>query len=118
MSPRQWIGAAVIAMALPLVVSFASTVARPKADGPWLEPARAATSCMLPPDVMRQEHPRYLKDLRDEVVRDGRRQLLGGPSPRGIGSCSGCHQHKDRFCDRCHEQASVKPDCFECHDYD
>ena len=31
--------------------------------------------------------------------------------------CGRCHTSRERFCDRCHDAASVKLDCFGCHYY-
>jgi hypothetical protein len=99
---------------LYVVLGFA---ARPAAAPAWLEPARPGTSCILPAPVMRYEHMRHLKRLRDQVMREGRRAELTGAAPQGLGSCRDCHAHRERFCDRCHERASVRLDCFRCHAY-
>lgn len=80
---------------------------------PWLEPARAQTTCILPREQMRYQHMTHLKALRDRVVRDGQRGL----QPQGLAACQGCHASRERFCDRCHEQAGVTLDCFGCHGY-
>ena len=61
---------------------------------------------------MRYEHWEYLKTVREEIVRCGKRD--GTP---GLGTCQDCHKSNERFCNRCHAAASVKPDCFDCHDY-
>ena len=31
------------------------------------------------------------------------------------GVCVKCHSNKERFCDRCHDYAGVKPTCWNCH---
>jgi hypothetical protein len=60
---------------------------------------------------------RHLKKLRDQVMREGRRDEITGVGAQGLGSCRGCHATRERFCDRCHDQASVRLDCFGCHVY-
>lgn len=112
MSHRRLIAIALGCMGLPLLYAVISFAARPERK-PWLEPAKPGTTCVLPRERMRAEHMGYLKALRDEVVRTGRRDRVG----QGITSCRGCHTDRAQFCDRCHDQASVVPGCFGCHLY-
>jgi hypothetical protein len=114
---RPWLVGSLVLMGVPLLYSIVSFAARPSAAEPWLEPARAGTRCIQEPALMRFEHRHYLLGLRDQVVRTGDRSALGPEAPRGIGSCSGCHLHRDRFCDRCHERVSLTLECFDCHKY-
>lgn len=114
---RRSAGLALILMALPLLCAVVGFAARPTAQTPWLEPARAQTTCILPREQMRYQHMTHLKALRDRVVRQGMRAELTGAQPQGISSCRNCHAQRERFCDRCHEQAGVSPDCFGCHAY-
>jgi hypothetical protein len=60
---------------------------------------------------MRFHHWQLLREVREEVVRSGRRGDLG------LKRCSECHVSRVRFCDRCHEAATVRPDCWGCHYY-
>ena len=30
-------------------------------------------------------------------------------------TCLDCHSNKTEFCDRCHDYASVRPYCWDCH---
>ena len=114
---RRAIVAALLLMAVPLLYAVLTFAARPEAKVPWLEPAARNTTCILPKASMRYEHMQHLKRLRDEAVRAGNRMGLTGDRPQGISSCRGCHAHREQFCDRCHLQASVRPDCFDCHAY-
>ncbi len=114
---RRLLVAALVLMAVPLVYAVIALAARPKPAVPALEPARANTTCILPQARMRYEHMKYLKGRRDEVLRDGKAAALMGAEPRGFGSCRSCHAHREQFCDRCHERASVRLDCFGCHTY-
>ena len=113
MSRRRSVVLALLALAVPLLVAVVGFAARPPAQVPWLEPARAPTTCILPREEMRYQHMTYLKALRDRVVRAGVR----GTQSQGLGACQGCHAHREQFCNRCHAQAGVVPDCFGCHAY-
>ncbi len=114
---RGLIVGALVLMAAPLLCAVLGYAARPAPAPVWLEPARPGTSCVLPAADVRHEHMRHLKKLRDEVMRDGRRASVTGAGAQGLGTCQGCHTHRERFCDRCHDQASVRLDCFGCHAY-
>lgn len=115
--PRGSIVLALAVMTLPMIFTLVGFAARPSPSTPWLEPARARTTCILPREEMRYQHMTHLKALRDRVVRQGDRSALIGARPAGITSCKGCHAHREQFCDRCHQQAGVSPDCFACHPY-
>lgn len=81
--------------------------------------ADAGTECVLPAVEMRDKHMQVLNQWRDEVLRDGERVSItvGGKEYRkGLQmACMQCHTNKEEFCDRCHEYASVKPYCWDCH---
>ena len=114
---RRTIVAALVLMAVPLLYTVLTFAARPAPGQPWLEPPRANTTCVLPRERMRYDHMKYLKTVRDQVMRTGRREQVSGEHAQGIGSCRGCHAHRELFCDRCHERSSVRLDCFGCHAY-
>jgi hypothetical protein len=109
--PRRIIRVAAVALAVPAFFAVVGFAARPAAPTVWLEPARAQTTCLLPREQMRYQHMTHLKALRDRVVRAGDRSA----QPQGLASCQGCHASRERFCDRCHDQAGVTLDCFGCH---
>lgn len=85
-------------------------------------PRGKGTSCVAPTEMMRKNHMDYLLHQRDLTVRNGvrteRYSLVG---------CVQCHVQKNdhgnfiavdapgQFCQSCHDFASVKLDCFECH---
>jgi hypothetical protein len=86
---------------------------------PVLEPARAGTQCVEPPDVMRRNHMRFLKHQRDETVHGGVRG-----AKHSLKGCVDCHAGRNTasvaaapgdFCVSCHTYAAVRIDCFECH---
>ena len=68
-------------------------------------------NCVLDSTEMRYYHMDLLKDVREDVIRDG---LKGGITLSG---CGDCHVNRVLFCDRCHDAASVNLDCFHCHFY-
>jgi len=60
-----------------------------------------------------------LNEWRDDVLRDGDRVAItvdGKEYRKGLQvACMQCHTNKEKFCDSCHEYASVKPNCWDCH---
>ncbi len=87
-------------------------------DAPPLAKSRVPIACVAPPDEMRASHMKLLAEWRDLVVRQGVRRVTM-PDARTwkvslSGTCLDCHE-KAKFCDRCHEYAAVKPDCWSCH---
>lgn len=79
----------------------------------------AGTECVYPKAEMRDKHMFVLDEWRDEVLREGDRSevVIGGKKFRkGLQmACLSCHVNKEEFCDTCHEYASVKPYCWDCH---
>jgi len=114
---RRAIAVSLALMAVPLLYAVFTFAAWPSPQRPWLEPPVASTTCVLPKERMRYEHMRYLKSLRDQVLRQGNREHIAGARAQGLSSCRSCHAHREQFCDRCHERASVRLDCFGCHAY-
>ncbi len=75
--------------------------------------------CVEDTAFMRANHMKLLATWRDDVVRDGKR-FYTATDGRTVemsltGSCLKCHSNKERFCDRCHDYAGVKPTCWNCH---
>lgn len=68
--------------------------------------------CVRDADWMRRNHMDFLKDKREETVREGIYV-----KSESFQSCASCHPSRERFCDRCHAYVSVAPNCFECHQY-
>jgi hypothetical protein len=97
--------------------------------GPPEAPDSKYRECIRPTKYMREHHWELLKGLREKVVRDGIRGDLVAVETisqgetetikveQSLDGCWRCHQSKVRFCDRCHNAASVRPDCFGCHYY-
>jgi hypothetical protein len=106
--------AVVVIILLPLVYSIVSAVIAGDEDAsqPFLErPDPKHTECVRDTEYMRFHHWELLSRIRDEVVRHGIRGELG------FNSCRECHISRETFCNRCHDAASVIPDCFGCHYY-
>lgn len=113
-----------LAVSLGLVLLIAATAALAgepagRTPRPAIEPAKAGTQCVAPPEVMRREHPTLLKHQRDVTVHRGVREARDS-----LQGCVGCHagaatgsvaQAKTDFCSSCHAYAAVQIDCFECH---
>ncbi len=81
--------------------------------------AKAAGQCILDKSQMRTRHMFLLDEWRDNVVRNGRR-TYSTPDGRHFdmslsNTCLKCHTNKEAFCDRCHNYASVRTYCWNCH---
>ncbi len=81
--------------------------------------AKAAKVCVRTTEYMKAQHMQLLDLWRDSVVRRGNRIYV---SPSGkeydmslSNTCLDCHSNKAEFCDRCHNYASVRPYCWDCH---
>ena len=81
--------------------------------------AKAAEQCVRSTDFMKREHMKVLDLWRHTVVRNGQRVYV---NPQGkeftmslTNTCLDCHSNKAEFCDRCHNYASVRPYCWDCH---
>ena len=102
-----------ILLATSFVFAEVPTPDIPKAD---------AKQCVEETDLMRTDHMEMLLHQRDETTRRGIRT-----KKHSLKNCIACHVVKNRanmpvsaanpkhFCRECHDYASVKIDCFECH---
>jgi len=79
----------------------------------------AGKKCIRPTEWMRAEHMQLLNDWRDTVVRDAKRTYIneeGKSFDMSLSNtCLDCHDNKAQFCDRCHDYASARPYCWDCH---
>lgn len=115
----------IAALAFGLALLAAGAPPAAAADGvplPQLAAPVKGESCVEPNDVMRRNHPDFLKKQRDETmhlgIRDGKYSLNG---------CIDCHATHDPdaadpkersiegFCEQCHAYAAVRVDCWSCH---
>lgn len=81
--------------------------------------AKAAKECVRSTEYMRAEHMQLLNDWRDIVVRDANRTYINEQGKAFnmslSNTCLDCHDNKAQFCDRCHDYASARPYCWDCH---
>jgi hypothetical protein len=81
--------------------------------------AKEAKECVMPTAYMRAEHMQLLDIWRQSVVRNSD-NIYVNPSGKAFtmslsNTCLDCHSNKAEFCDKCHDYASVRPYCFDCH---
>ena len=83
------------------------------------EKAKKAKECVEPKEYMKAEHMQILDLWRHSVVRNGKREYVNSKGKTFemslSNTCLDCHVNKDKFCDRCHNYASVDPYCWDCH---
>jgi hypothetical protein len=81
--------------------------------------AKAAKTCVMPTAFMKAEHMQLLDVWRHNVVRKGERAFVNAEGKLFnmslSNTCLDCHSNKAEFCDRCHNYASVRPYCWDCH---
>jgi hypothetical protein len=104
----------------PFLYNFGNAAARPEIV--LSEKAKAAKACVMPKAYMTSEHMQLLDQWRNEVVRNGQRifETPNHPAQKQFvmslsNTCLDCHSNKAEFCDRCHNHASVRPYCWDCH---
>lgn len=82
-------------------------------------PKDKATECIEDTQWMAANHMILLDHWRDEVVRNANRVYHAKDGKTYEASlqktCMSCHEEKTKFCDRCHDAASVDPYCWTCH---
>jgi len=82
--------------------------------------AKAAKACVAPKSVMRAKHMQLLNVWRNMVVRNAKRVYVNSEGKSFnmslSNTCLDCHFNKVEFCDQCHNYASVRPDCWNCHE--
>lgn len=107
----------IVFVALMLIAVFNNAGKKP--EPPKIEKPKDYKECVLPVEEMKQSHMVLLNDWRDEVIREGKREqikvgdkMFDKSLQRG---CMHCHTSKKKFCDVCHEFASVYPYCWDCH---
>ena len=81
--------------------------------------AKKAGECVLSKEYMKREHMKILDVWRDTVVREAKRDFTndkGKTFEMSLSNgCLKCHTNRKEFCDRCHDYASVRPYCWDCH---
>ena len=111
----RWIVILAILIFVPLGFSLVSQVTHnsSKSSNDFLEKPDPihGEECIREASYMRFHHWELLRGTREEVVRYGIR------SDVSLTKCAECHTSRERFCDKCHNAASLSPDCFDCHYY-
>ena len=83
------------------------------------KPANGAKQCVEPVAIMRARHMELLNAWRDAVVRNADRVYVATDGKRHemslTGTCLGCHEDQEKFCNKCHVYAGVETFCFDCH---
>lgn len=105
---------AIVIILLPFGYSVVSTIFAREAPGPQLfleKPAPEHKECVREVTYMRYHHWELLRQIREEVVRYGKRGDVG------LKKCRECHTSRERFCDKCHNSVSMTPSCYGCHYY-
>jgi len=105
---------AAVVILLPLTYSLVTYVfAGGSVDSePFLEPPEARFKyCVKDAEWMRFHHWELLKEIRNDVVRDGN---VGETT---FDDCRACHPNREQFCNKCHDAVNARPDCFGCHYY-
>ena len=81
--------------------------------------AKAAKECVRSTAYMQAEHMQLLDLWRHSVVRNAERVYVNDKGQEFnmslSNTCLDCHSNKAQFCDRCHDYASVRPYCWDCH---
>jgi len=104
----------IVLLLLPIGYSLGRLVFAP--PQPTGQPFLAAVdpqheSCVMETSYMRYHHWELLRQVREEVVRHGKRGDIT------LDRCRECHPERGRFCNQCHVVANVVLDCFGCHYY-
>ena len=73
------------------------------------KPDEKYEACVRETTHMRFNHMDLLKEIRDSVVREGKRGEIG------LDNCWQCHTSRERFCNQCHNAVNLNLDCFRCH---
>jgi hypothetical protein len=105
--------AAVVVILIPIGYSIVTNLfAGPPQPRPFLEmPDEKYKECVRETEFMRHHHWELLRNIREEVVRYGKRTDIN------INRCRECHVSRETFCNRCHNSVNLYPDCFGCHYY-
>ena len=112
-------GLVVFLAAITLPFWFNMGKAAPAPELELTAKAKAAKTCVMPTEFMKAEHMQLLDVWRHNVTRNGERAFVNAEGKLFnmslSNTCLDCHSNKEQFCDRCHNYASVRPYCWDCH---
>jgi hypothetical protein len=84
-----------------------------------LEKPKTAKQCVLKTEQMRDAHMVLLNEWRDMALREDKRVYTAPDGKKYdislTNTCLQCHENKEKFCDKCHNEVGVDPYCFSCH---
>ena len=107
----------IAAMTFPLWFNMGKAAPAPELE--LTAKAKAAKTCVMPTAYMQAQHMQLLDVWRHNVVRNGERAFVNAEGKLFnmslSNTCLDCHSNKAQFCDRCHNYASVRPYCWDCH---
>jgi hypothetical protein len=121
MNDKKWIllGVAVFILIALFPFWYNRGKAAPAPEVKLTEKALAAKECVMSKEYMKAEHMQLLDLWRESVVRQGERIFTNAKGKQFTMSlsntCLDCHSNKAEFCDKCHNYASVRPYCWDCH---
>ena len=106
-----------VVLLTPFWWNFGNQAEQPQPE--LTEKAKAAKFCVESTEFMKTEHMQLLDQWRESVVRHGERVYVNTQGKEFnmslTNTCLDCHDNKDKFCDKCHDYASVRPYCWDCH---
>ncbi|MFP4445581.1 MAG: sulfate reduction electron transfer complex DsrMKJOP subunit DsrJ [Desulfosudaceae bacterium] len=106
-----------VIVTVPLWWNFGADAEAPEPE--LTEKAKQAEKCVEATEYMTTEHMQLLDDWRERVVRHAERTYINSQGKKFdmslTDTCLDCHSNKDKFCDKCHDYASVRPYCWDCH---
>jgi hypothetical protein len=110
---RNTVAAVILAVVVLLPIGYyAMRNAFSAGQDPFLEkPDPKYRECVKDTYYMRLHHMDLLKELREQVVREGKKSEIR------FADCRRCHTNRDRFCNQCHYAVNLYLDCFGCHNY-
>ena len=115
MQRTKWVIGSLVVFAVvlfsPFLVNAVTGHLGAKVDAPNPKAAHG-TACILPTEEMRQVHMKMFMHTRDDTVRRGIHV-----QQKSLKHCQTCHPTRADFCDKCHNFAGVKPECWNCHFY-
>jgi hypothetical protein len=125
MNDKKWIVLGLVIflglLSVPLWYNllFRGDQAAPAPQPVLTEKAKAAGRCVMSTEYMTSNHMHLLDLWRESVVRKGEREFVNDQGKTFemslSNTCLDCHSNKTEFCDSCHNYASVRPYCWDCH---
>jgi hypothetical protein len=78
------------------------------------------SKCVEEKAYMASNHMKLLYDWRETLVRENKKDYTSEASGEKFEksltrTCLGCHNDRDKFCNKCHTYADVYPTCWGCH---